>query len=99
MFPPKSMNIGGRKVKVKAVSKLRVDGEDCYGAYSYWDDTIRINEDTPDAYKVQTLLHEAMHAALKVTGISEFLDEKVEEAVCIAAELIAPNIVFKGGKE
>lgn len=97
--PPSYLMIGGRKIRVVVNKDLRTDdNETAWGMYTYWLDKIELNPGTPASYRVQTLLHEAMHAALKTAGVTEFLDDKLEEAICVAAELIAPNIVFKETK-
>jgi len=85
---PKSITVGGRRIKV-----LLDDDIDEHGLYSHDSRKIFIDptKDEPNA----SLLHEACHAALAVSGLSEVLGDKLEEAVCRAVELLAPNIFFK----
>jgi hypothetical protein len=43
-----------------------------------------------------SLLHEMVHAALDVSGVSQLIkDENLEEAICIAMEMLTPNLDFK----
>ena len=72
------------------------DGEEAFGLFS--DGLIEISKETPQDEMVATLLHESIHAALRVSGVSQLLNEQLEEAVCRAVELIAPNIYFKSKK-
>lgn len=95
--PPKFLVIGGKKVRVVVKDVLRADdGEEAFGLFS--DGLIELSRETPADEQVATLLHECIHAALAISGVGEILDGKVEEAVCRAVELIAPNIYFKSKK-
>ena len=94
---PKSLVIGGRKVKVVMKDELKADdGEEAFGLFS--DGLIEISRGTPQDEMVATLLHECIHAALSVSGVGGLLSDQQEEAVCRAVELIAPNIYFKSKK-
>lgn len=94
---PKSLVIGGKRVKVVMKDELRSDeGHGAFGLFS--DGLIEISKETPQDEMVATLLHECIHAALAISGVGEILDNKVEEAICRAVELIAPNIYFKSKK-
>lgn len=89
---PKSLKIGGRTIRIKQ----DVDCDD-HGRYYHMQKLIIVDPDKEDPHA--SLLHEAMHAALAVGGLSEMLDEKLEEAICVAAEMLAPNIYWKMPKK
>jgi hypothetical protein len=88
---PAYLMIGGRKIRV-----ILDDDLDDHGMYVHDTKKISINPTKEDP--LATLLHEAVHAALAVGGLSEILEDKLEEAVCRAVELIAPNIYFRPTK-
>jgi hypothetical protein len=88
IIPPKFVNIGGRKITIKVNDEI-----DEHGLYIH--DLRRIEINPKKDEQVATLLHECVHAALTISGLSEVLGANTEEAVCRAIELIAPNIYFK----
>lgn len=97
--PPKHLTIGGQKIKVLVKKDLKADdGGVAYGLYCYGDRTIELNAENDQSQQLPTLLHEAVHAALKISGVGELLDPKLEEAICVAIEMLAPNIYFKTKK-
>lgn len=97
--PPKYLTIGGQRIKVIVKRDLKTDGgEMAYGLYCYGDRTIELNSENDINQQLPTLLHEAVHAALKIGGVGELLDPKLEEAICVAVEMLAPNIYFKSKK-
>jgi len=83
--------IGGYKIRVVLDEEM-----DEHGLYYHDSRKIVINPTKEDP--LASLLHEALHAALAIGGLSEILDGKLEEAVCRAVEMIAPNIYFKAKK-
>lgn len=89
---PKTLKIAGRTIKVKQ----DLDCDD-HGRYYHMQKLIIIDPDKEDPHA--SLIHEAMHAALAAGGLTEILDEKLEEAICCAAELLAPNIYWKVPKK
>lgn len=89
---PKSLYIGGRRIKVV----LDEDMDD-HGLYYHDLRKIVINPTKEDP--LASLLHEAVHAALTIGGVAEVLGDKLEEAVCRAIELLEPNIYFKPSKK
>lgn len=95
---PKSLNIGGKRIKVVVKGELEFEGGTAYGLYTPSKYLIELDKNTEHKEQVATLLHEAVHAALHVSGVGEMLSGPLEEAVCRAVELIAPNIYFKSKK-
>lgn len=89
---PTSIKVGGRNIKIKQ----DIDCDD-HGRYYHMQKLIIIDPDKEDPHA--SLLHEAMHAALAVGGLSEMLDPKLEEAICVAVEMLAPNIYWKMPKK
>lgn len=49
--------------------------------------SIFIDKDIPEDTQMETLYHEITHMILSLSGVSEFLEEKAEEAVCQAMGL------------
>lgn len=89
---PRSIRIGGRTVRIKQDIDL-----DEHGRYYHMQKLIIIDPDKEDPHA--TLIHEAMHAALAVGGLTEMLDANLEEAICVAAEMLAPNIYWRVPKK
>lgn len=85
---PKNIRIGGRTIRVKQDVDL-----DEHGRYYHMQKLIIIDPEKEDPHA--TLIHEAMHAALAVGGLTEMLDPQLEEAICVAAEMLAPSIYWK----
>lgn len=80
---PKHVTIAGRKIKI-----VLDPHSDDHGRYYHMQKLIIIDPDKEDPHA--SLIHEMMHAALAAGGLTEILDEKMEEAICCAAELLAP---------
>jgi hypothetical protein len=80
---PKHVNIAGRKIRI-----ILDPHSDDHGRYYHMQKTIIIDPEKEDPHA--SLIHEMMHAALAAGGLTEILDEKMEEAICCAAELLAP---------
>lgn len=85
---PKKLMICGVPHKIKYVDRLGGQDELLYGQYHDRQSVIEINV---GAHETQgevwaTLLHEAVHGILHVSGLSEFLDGKQEEAMVTALE-------------
>jgi hypothetical protein len=95
--PPKTIKVGGRVIRVKKAENLSVDGVGkANGAYNHDDKLIEL--DAEDGMDMATLLHEATHAVLTTSGLSEILGLATEEAICRAMEMLAPCIYFKASK-
>lgn len=89
---PASLQIGGQRIRV-----ILDESIDEHGRYYHRQKAIVLD---PDKEGVNaTLIHEAMHAALAVSGVSNLLDSRLEEAICVAAEMLAPNIYWKMPKK
>lgn len=79
--PIPHVTIGGMKIAVRVV-----DQED-WGSFHGDDRTIRISKRAVlEGAFMQTLMHEMLHAALFVSGVTWALEENVEEAVVRAIE-------------
>lgn len=85
---PKHLTIGGRKIKI-------ILDEDIDEHGLYYHDARKIVINPTKEEPLASLLHESIHAVLTISGLAEVLDDKLEEAVCRAVELLAPNIYFK----
>lgn len=96
--PPKSLSIGGKRIKVLVKDGLEFEGGTAYGLYTPSKYLIELDKNTDHKEQVATLLHEAVHSALHISGVGELMSSQLEEAVCRAVELIAPNIYFKSKK-
>jgi len=85
---PTKVSILGVPFTIEYRTDLKCDGEDVMGLTTGSERKISIcvsKNDSPE--KIESVLaHEIMHAILYVTGHSETIDEKVEEAVVLALE-------------
>jgi hypothetical protein len=88
---PKHVTIAGRKIRI-----ILDPHSDDHGRYYHMQKTIIIDPDKEDPHA--SLIHEMMHAALAAGGLTEILDEKMEEAICCAAELLAPCLKLHSAK-
>jgi Zn-dependent peptidase ImmA (M78 family) len=80
----------GRKVGVrfesdKELQKLSNE-PDCVGLYDGNTQTIYLSVSLSYEGARYVLLHELAHAFLNITGLTQLLDDKQEEAVCTAFE-------------
>ena len=81
---PRYIMISGVKVNIKYTSKIMYDGDDeLYGAFC--PDTMTIHISKRSDIK-STLLHEAVHAVLHISGCAERLTNSAEEAIVTAIE-------------
>jgi Zn-dependent peptidase ImmA (M78 family) len=79
---PKSIQIMGRKIKIKQGVNLVYKEQPCLGLCDYDNKIIYLEKNQPDQSKVETLVHEATHFFLELTGISQKLDEDTNEMYC-----------------
>lgn len=80
---PKFITIMGRKVTIKQVSELKNEaGEDLAGECDYNKKIILIHKDQTHGEKSETLVHEATHFFLELTGISQKIDGNTAEVYC-----------------
>ena len=86
MSLPRSVTIGGQKIKVKLQEFKDYHGF-TYGQYFHDDKTIQINPDLCDQVKIETLRHEMMEASLLISGVG-FSDSYEQEAVVRCMEEI-----------
>lgn len=79
---PKSITIMGRKIKIKQGKNLVYREQPCLGLCDYDGKTIYLEKEQDHNTKVETLVHEATHFFLELTGISQKLDEDTNEMYC-----------------
>ena len=96
LTPPSFINIGGKRIPVNVVKEI----PGCLGEYDPEFRCINLAEGTLKDRKLfrDTLVHEVIHCALDLAGISfntsGVLSEKIEEQVVTAVEtLAAPAII------
>ena len=78
---PKTLSILGQTIDIVQISM----SEDSHGEADLDNHRIVLNEKYKDTNKV-TLIHELIHAAIGISGISEILTKKQEEAICRCLE-------------
>lgn len=87
---PKQVRILGRRVKLQFVAGM----EDHYGEFTELPHTIKIREGLSPDVLPQVLIHEMVHAALAISGISTYqIDEAAEEQICTVMETAIPDIM------
>ena len=57
-----------------------------YGDCEPLSQTIRIDNTIPLDQQQKVLAHELTHAALRISGLNELIDDKIEEAICVLME-------------
>ena len=88
---PKSIIIAGHSFSVEEMLL-----EDKHGECDVAGRKIRINSESSLEMKWHTLFHEVLHAVLGIAGLSEILEEKVEEAVVLSLDhLLWPLVEFR----
>ena len=85
---PEKFIVLGQKVKIEYVDNLIVEGERCEGGCYISERVIKIDasliNDTNRLLRV--IRHELMHMRIGLSGLSEIIDPKVEEAICVLME-------------
>jgi hypothetical protein len=79
---PVSITILGRKYKIKQGKNLVFHGQPVLGLCDNNTKTIYLEKDQDEAMKKETLLHEAVHSMLYITGIDQKLSEGENEVYC-----------------
>lgn len=79
---PTSITILGRKVKIKQGRGLIYMGQPCLGLCNYDEKIIYLEKEQSDEMKLDTLVHEASHFFLELTGISQKLSDSENEIYC-----------------
>lgn len=90
----KKVNILGESIDIRIISEeelhklidTRPDEHEVFGAFLPGHRTIYINKSLEPEQIGRTLVHEIVHAHLSLCGLSALLDDKMEEAVCVALE-------------
>lgn len=79
---PSSLTILGRKVKIKQGFNLVYMGQPCLGLCNYDEKIIYLEKNQSDEMKTDTLIHEATHFFLELSGISQKLSDSENEMYC-----------------
>ena len=88
---PKEVTILGQKVKV-VVTALK----GLHGDFNGETLVIRINQNATIESAQSTLFHEMLHACLKISGLGELLNEKLEEGIVSMLEIaLRPFIILQ----
>lgn len=91
---PKTIKILGRNFEINYKPNLKEeDGNYLYGETFGRDLRIDINSSISLQMQKDTLFHEAIHAALEVSGLTGLLDDKLEEAIVTCLEHAFAHIV------
>ena len=86
---PSSVNIFGRKIKVKQGKNLAYEGQLILGLCDYSKNMIYIEANQTEQSKIETLHHEIVHYFLIMTGMDQRLAESEIEMYCqLIANLI-----------
>ena len=91
-FPTRVL-IGGVKHRVTSPKAL---SDKLYGVYHEANRLIQLNPrlNNTEDLKYETLMHEVTHGALSVSGLSNLLSDKEEEAVvCMIDTILIPAIL------
>jgi Zn-dependent peptidase ImmA (M78 family) len=76
---PKYLNIMGRKVKIIQKQNMTYNGDPVLGLCDYDKKVIYLEKDISDQTKIETLVHEATHFFLELTGISQKISASENE--------------------
>lgn len=79
---PRSIMVLGRKFKIIKKKNIAYHGQAILGLCDYEKLTIYIESTQSDVSKRQTLIHEACHAMLIITGIDQKISESENELYC-----------------
>lgn len=86
-----TLSILGRAIRVITISNGDLDKisgtENSLGLYM--DDTIYLASSLQDEARRRVLLHEATHAVLTISGLTNLIEDNLEEAICDAVEALA----------
>tara|TARA_R100001463_G_scaffold2401_6_gene10164 strand:- start:668 stop:955 length:288 start_codon:yes stop_codon:yes gene_type:complete len=85
------VTILGQRFTIEHVQNLLVEGERCEGACYVSERVIKLDDYLrfQESRYNRVLRHELMHAALRVSGLAELMDLKMEEAICVLAESVS----------
>lgn len=85
-----SLIILGREIQIVTVPDAElhkmVDGEECLGLYK--NETIYIASSLQGVARSRVIVHETVHAVLGISGLTNLIDEDLEEAVCDSVETL-----------
>ena len=81
----------GQSFTVTHVPNLLVEGDQCEGACYVSERIIKLDDELrfqPERYN-RVLKHELMHAVLRMSGLAEMMELKMEEAICVLVESLS----------
>jgi Zn-dependent peptidase ImmA (M78 family) len=79
---PRFVIVLGRKFKIVQKKNIAYQGQNILGLCDYNNLTIYIEGSQSDQSKRQTLIHEACHAMLIITGMDQKLSDSENEIYC-----------------
>jgi hypothetical protein len=79
---PKYIVILGRKFKIKQLVGLCYHGEPCLGLCDASNKIIYLEKGQKEDDKLDTLVHESVHAMLSISGIDQKLTDSENEIMC-----------------
>lgn len=88
---PEQVKVGGVTYSIKRSAATAV-ASDCWGNTSHHKQFINIDSDAQDDRQSETMLHELLHCAAQVSGLSQFITDKnilTEEQIvnCLSSAL------------
>ena len=83
MYRPKYVNVLGSRIEVEYTDLTK---DECYGDADPRGKKIRIHHTLEGAELRRILRHEKMHIAIGLAGLSEWLTDEQEEAICTLVE-------------
>ncbi len=82
MKPPRTIAILGRKFRVKIQKKVIYRNEEVQGLCDSVEKVIYVQKDQTNSEMHETLVHEAAHGMLDISGINQKLTESENEIMC-----------------
>lgn len=74
----------GGPIRIVRQRRIVEGGDECWGLWNRERRTVSILRSIPHEHQWRTLFHELSHAAITDSGVEEFLEDKVHEALCYA---------------
>lgn len=82
------INILGRDLRIIDIPNIDLDKmagiEDCWGLFK--GDSIYLATSLTGEQRKRVLIHELTHAVLAISGLTNLIEDKLEEAICDAME-------------
>lgn len=61
--------------------------------------TIELNNNLRGEFAMRVLIHEAVHAAIRLCGVDYHISEATEEQICTVMESLVPELIVSLGPE